>query len=321
MTPLRIAILGGVPPSLGGGGLETQMDETLAALQRAGHDAFHVGREPQPRPFDVLHAFGAEPDVCQHLAHWRRNPAPLVVSPVLVVAPGRERRELLAARLPLRSFGPRMRADVLRRADLAIAQSGHEAGLLERLGARRITTIRNGVVPVEPTQPPPGTPPAGTYALLLGSVSARKRQAETIAALDGIPTVIAGGYDGSDAERDAFARHAETHHATWLGEVRDRGAVRALLRDAKALVHLSRAEGQPLALLEALSVGTPVIASRLPSVVELQARHPDHVHVVDDPAAAARTLQALPARPTHAPEVASWDDVATELQAAYDGIR
>lgn len=320
MPTLRIAIVGGVPPCLGGGGLETQLDETRAALERAGHDAFHVNREPRPRPFDVLHAIGAEPDICHWLTHWRRNPAPLVVSPVLVVRPGGERRERLAARVPLASFGPRMRAELLRRADVVVAQTAHEANMVASLGARKIVTIPNGVTPVEPGATPPGTPEAGTYALLLGSVSARKRQGETVTALRGLPTVVAGGFDGSDGERAAFETAVADTGAVWLGEIRDAAAVRALLRDARALVHLSRAEGQSLALLEALRVGTPIIVSRLPANLELAARNPAHVRLVDSPAEAAVAFAALGERPAEAPEIPTWDDVAAQLDDVYAGL-
>lgn len=296
-----------------------QIRETAGALARRGLEVLHVAREPEPRPFDVLHAFGAEPDVCQHLTHWRRNPAPLVVSPVLVVAPGRERRERLAARLPLASFGPRMRADALRRADLAVALTDHEASLLRALGARRVEVVPNGVTPVEATQSPAGTP-AEPYVLLLGTVSARKRQADTVRALSGERVVVAGGFDGSPDERAAFERAVADTGATWLGEVHDPGAVRALLRDARALVHLSKAEGQSLALLEALSEGTPVVVSRLPGNEELAARHPRHVRIVEDEAGLRRALADLPARGGEAPRIPTWDDVAAQLDGLYRGL-
>jgi glycosyltransferase involved in cell wall biosynthesis len=313
--PLTVALVGGVPPSLGGGGLETQVAETLAALRRAGHEAFHVAREDRARPFDVLHAIGAEPDVCQWLAHWRRSPAPLVVSPVLVVPPGQERRERLAARVPLASFGPRMRADLLRRADLVVAQTAHEARLLEQLGARRAVTIPNGVTPVPAGDLPAGLPDG--YALLLGTVSARKRQAATVAALDGVPVVIAGGFDGGTEERTAFEQLVGRTGATWLGEVGEAPVVRALLRGARALVHLSRAEGQSLALIEALSEGTPIVVSRLPANTELAQRYPEHVHLVDGPEQAAAVVAALGERPAQAPAVPTWDDVAAQLLSLY----
>jgi glycosyltransferase involved in cell wall biosynthesis len=316
---LRVALVGGVPPTLGGGGLETQLEQTMAALQRRGIEAFHAGREAAPRPFDVLHAIGAEPDVCQWLAHWRRNPAPLVVSPVLVVPPGRERLELAVARVPLRSFGPHARAQVLRRSDLAIAQTQHESGLLRRLGARRVTVIPNGVAPA-PTAPAPDGTPATPYVLLLGTVNARKRQAQTVAALPGVDIVVAGGFDGTPQERAAFEQAVAASRTTWLGEVADPGAVRALLRGARALIHLSSAEGQSLAVLEALSEGTPVIVSPLPANRELRERYPEHVVLAEGPDAVPAALAALSGAAPAKPAVPTWDDVAAELDVAYRGV-
>lgn len=318
-APLRIAVLGGVPPSLGGGGLEIQARETALALARRGHEVFHAEREPAARPFDLLHAFSAEANVCMMLSHWRLNPAPLVVSPVLVVAPGHERRERLVARLPLASFGPRARAELLARADLTIAQTMHELGLVRALGAGACAVVPNGVTPVQATAAPDGTPDAGTYALLLGTVSARKRQTDVVRALAGIPTVVAGGIDGGASERTAFdAALADAGPtATWLGEVDDPGAVRGLLAGARALVHLSRAEGQSLALIEALSVGTPIVVSRLPANIELAAAHPQHVHLVDDLGEVAGVLRTLGPRPERAPAIPTWDDVAAHLEKHY----
>lgn len=316
--PLRIAVLGGIPPSLGGGGLEVQLRETAAALARRGHDVFHVAQVLDARPFDLLHAFGAEPDVCHQLTHWRRSPAPLVVSPVLVIAPGRERREQLAARVPVGTFGPHARLLLLRRASLVVAQSAHEQAFLEQAGAASTALVPNGVTPVAAGDPPAGTPAAGTYALLLGSVSARKRQREVVAALAGHPTVVAGGFDGGEGDRQAFTTAVDAAgSATWLGEVGPASAVRALLQGARALVHLSQAEGQALSILEALSVGTPVIASRLPANVELAAAYPQHVRLVDGAEEVAAAFASLPARPASPPAIPTWDDVAAQLEQHY----
>jgi glycosyltransferase involved in cell wall biosynthesis len=317
VAALRIAYLGGVPPSLGGGGLETQLAETIAAVQRTGNEAFHVAHEPRQRPFDLLHAIGSEPDICHWLTHWRRNPAPFVVSPVLVVAPGRERRERLAARVPLASFGPRMRADLLRRADLVVAQTAHEARLATQLGARQIVSIPNGVAPLAPAALPFELP--RNYVLFLGTVNRRKHQAEAIAALGGQPSVVAGGFEGTSAERAHFESTVARAGGMWLGEITDPVAVRALVREARALLHLSRAEGQSLALLEALSEGTPIVASRLPGNVELAERHPEHVHLVDGAAEAAAVVAGI-RRPNARPDVPTWDDVAAQLVRRYEEL-
>jgi len=319
VAELRIAVLGGVPAPLGGGGLERQVSETVAALRRLGHDAFRVGATDERRPFDVLHVFSAEADVCHVLSHWRHNPAPLVVSPVLVVPPGRERRELLVARIPSRSFAPHARAQVLRRADLVVAQTEHEAGLLRRLGADRVVLVPNGVTEVEPA---PSDPPfaAGSYALLVGTVGERKRQADAVRALGRRPTVVVGGFEGTSQEEERFRDLVEGTGAAWLGEVHDVPRVRGLMRDARALVHLSAAEGQALSIMEALRVGTPVIATPLPANRELAARHPGHVHLLDDPDGLGALFDRV-ARPSGAaPTVPTWDDVAAQLVAQYEAL-
>jgi glycosyltransferase involved in cell wall biosynthesis len=318
---LRVAFMGGVPASLGGGGLELQMQRTAQALQRGGVEVFAAAAEPEPRPFDVLHAFGSEPDVWHALHHWRRNPAPLVLSPVIVAAPGAQERLLrLSARLPLASLSPRMRSLVVRRADASVALTAHEARLLRALGARRVEVIPNGVEPPGPDAPLPDGLPEG-YVLLLGAVSARKRQADTVRALGaaGLPVVVAGGFDGTPAERRRFEAAVVEAGARWTGEV-DPPVARTLLRRARALVHLSRAEGQSLAVVEALAEGTPVIATPLPANAELAARHPAHVRLVEGEGEVAGALTALERARGPAPSVPTWDDVAAALQGVYRSV-
>lgn len=324
--PLSVALLGGIPPSLGGGGLELQRDRTAAALRARGHEVFQVALESAPRPFDVLHAFGSEVDVWQHLQHWRRNPAPLVVSPVIVAAPGAEERLLRAsARVPLRSLAPRMRADVLRRADLLVALTEHEAGLLRDLAPGvTVETIDNGVDRGGASIPPDAAALGlqASYALLLGTVSERKRQRDTVAALGrtGLQPVVVGGFDGTDADRAAFEHTVSMAGGRWLGEVRDPAAVRGLVHGAAALVHLSAAEGQSLAVLEALAEGTPVICSPLPANLELARRFPAHVRVCAGVAELAAAVAALPTERGAPPAVPTWDDVAAALERGYRAL-
>jgi glycosyltransferase involved in cell wall biosynthesis len=309
---MRIALLGGVPPSLGGGGLEVQMQRTAAALAGRGHEVVRVEREPAAS-WDVLHAFGAEGNVQFCLEHWSRNRTPLVISPVLVVSPGRDERLLKAmSRVPAVATGAGLRRKALRRADVLVAITAYEREVLRAVaGDMAIEVVPNGADPVEPA--PADREPG--YALLLGTVSERKRQREVVPALDG-PVLVAGSFQGSEAEREAFARVAGD---AWLGEVRDPARVARLQRDAAALVHVSRAEVQSLAVLETLAQGTPVVLSDIPSHRELAEAHPGWVRLVGSLEEIGPALAALRAAPPAgpAPRLPTWDDVAARLEAVY----
>jgi glycosyltransferase involved in cell wall biosynthesis len=320
---LEIRLAGGMPPALGGGGMELQMQRTAEALRRLGHSVARIEAEPAGARFDVLHAFHAEAWLTQVLPHWKHGRTPLVVSPVLTVRPGLEQRTMkVARRIPGLHTSARQRADVLQAADAIIALTDYERDLLvEDLGAdgARVRVISNGVTPIASLPGLPDGVPTGPFALMVGNVSPRKRQVDVLAAAaDGIPYVVVGGFEGSEAERAAWVSAVERHGAIWLGEVDDEATVRALQSAATALILFSKAEGQSLALLECLAVGTPVVVSDIPSHRELAARFPQHVFLVGEAAEIGTQLELLAARPAPAPAaVPTWDDVARDLEAVY----
>ena len=322
---LRIGLLGGVPPSLGGGGLEFQIANTGAALERLGHVVVRVERHDTARGFDLLHAFGAEPSVWHLLSHWTRNPAPLVLTPVIVVSPGREERLLrLSARVPALTTG-RMKRELIQRADAVIAGTEYERDLVtSAFGAEpsRVRVLGNGADPPADVAPPPaGVPAAGTYALLLGAVSERKRQVETVEALAGaVPVVVAGGFVGHERERAHWERCVSDTGAVWLDHVADRAVVAGLVRGARALVHLSQAEVQSLAVLEALAAATPVVLSDIPSHRELAAAYPGFVRIAAGPADVPRAVAELDGPPGQPPAVPTWADVASKLTDLYGSL-
>jgi glycosyltransferase involved in cell wall biosynthesis len=298
------------------------MRHTAAALRERDHDVFHAAATDDDRGFDVLHAFGAEPDVWHVLRHWRRSPAPLVISPVLVVPPSAERGLRLVSRLPVPDLGPRMKADVLRRADALIALTRAEQRLLARLAAPArvpITVIGNGVEPIEAADRDEDLPTP--YVVLLGTISPRKQQLETVEQLadTGFAPVVLGGFEGDAPARARWVTAVDRAGGRWLGEVSEAARVRGILRHAAALVHLSSAEGQSLAVLEALAEGTPVVASRLPSTVELADELPGHLRLVDGVDGLRGAVSALPDAPGPAP-VPTWDDVALAVEAIYERV-
>jgi glycosyltransferase involved in cell wall biosynthesis len=321
---LRVGFLGGIPPAIGGGGLEIQMERTAAALAARGHTVVRVASAQAGETWDVMHAFGAEGDVQHALDHWTRGRTPLVLSPVIVASPGLdEAAVVLGARVPGIATHAGLRRRALLRAQVLVAITEYERRVIGRLvgGSRRIEVVANGVDPVEPA-PAHGDSPSG-HILLLGSISERKRQAEVVAALAGEPgLVIAGAYAGTPAGRPQWDAAVAQAGAQWLGEVSDPAVVARLQRDAAVLVHVSRAEVQSLAVIETLAQGTPVVLSDIPSHRELAARYPAWVRLareIDDVLPLVRELRTR--RPAGGPpQVPSWDDVAARLEGIYRSL-
>jgi glycosyltransferase involved in cell wall biosynthesis len=326
-----VGILGGVPALLGGGGLEIQAARTADALRERGHDVRHAQSADAGWSPDVLHVFGHTADVGHFLHHWRRHPARLVVSPVVVVPPAREWRLKLGTRLPIPAFEPRVLRALVERADGLIALTEWEADLLREVGrghAAPVTVIGNGVDRL--AELPDRAQLAGElgaelpdrYAIVVGAVSERKRQAAIARALAGsIPLVVVGGWDGPEHGRESFARLVAATGGAWLGELSDRSTVLGLVARADALVHLSDAEGQSLAVLEGLALGTPCVLSDLPQQRELARRWPANVAIVERDEQLAGALTGLsPERRPVEPPVPSWDEVAAAVEEVYAGI-
>jgi glycosyltransferase involved in cell wall biosynthesis len=298
------------------------MDSTAAALRGRGLGVEHARRMAADDPFDLVHAIGNGADIWQNLEHWRKNPAPLVVSPVIVCSPGTTELKLrLGARLGRIPNVNSMTRDILRRADSVIALTGYERDLVRKLAGRdtKVTVIDNGVDRVTPAAENP-VPAGDPYVLMLGSISERKGQARTLQALGNkYRFVVVGGIEGNGAERDRWQAAVDASRAEWLGEIHDPAVVARILIDAGALVLFSRAEVQSLAVLEALAYGTPVVASDIPSHVEMDSRWPGWVKPVADLDVADEALNGLlsspPAGP--APDVSTWDEVAARVEGVY----
>jgi glycosyltransferase involved in cell wall biosynthesis len=163
---------------------------------------------------------------------------------------------------------------------------------------------------------------AGGYALYAGRLSAEKGVADAIAAckLAGVPLVVAG--DGPDAE--ALKSGAPDDGVRFLGRVAP-GELAALRTGAAvALVPSRYAEILPLAALEAMAAGLPVVASDaggLAEIVPEQGLHPPG----DVPAIAARITQLWGDEEAGARGLATVQErcspqaVAAALRRVYDG--
>ena len=116
----------------------------------------------------------------------------------------------------------------------------------------------------------------GPYLLYLGNLHPRKNVARTIDGfararraghLDGTRLVVAGARWWGEGEEAAAAR-APGGSVTFLGRVDDDERAQ-LLKGARALVYVSRFEGFGLPPLEAMAMGTPVLASSVTAMPEV----------------------------------------------------
>ena len=306
-----------------------QIEDTHHQLERLGHTVVRIEAAPAQVALDLVHAFGSEPDNWQRVRNWRRSRVPLVVTPVISISTRSQRLALrLGARLPLVMSSARMRRELLTQANVVVALTEYERGLvLNELGIERskVRVIGSGV-----DVPPPRRPDAladdlddgDGFVLMVGRVNAWKRQAAVLEAIgDRVRIVVAGELE-DEATGPAWEALLERSRAVWVGSV-ERAELAYLYDQARALVHLSIGEVQSLAVMEALSRGTRVIASNIPAHQELARRHgAEWIRIVERPDQVAAAIEALEQEdaPPARPNVPTTREVARELERLYEII-
>ena len=170
-------------------------------------------------------------------------------------------------------------------ADAFVVPSAFALGRLERLGAplggraHVIPSVQRAFADRSPAG-------AGTYALYAGRLTPEKGVADAIAAcrLAGVPLVVAG--DGPEAA----ALRAGAPEVRFTGRVAPAALAELRAGAALALVPSRYAEILPLAALEAMAAGLPVVAAAAGGLAELVP--PDALHPPGDVAALADRIRA-----------------------------
>lgn len=180
----------------------------------------------------------------------------------------------LAKRPVLRHLGRAVEARIAARADLAIFVAEHDHAIAGRCGilarCRRQEVIRNGIVPDGLPEAVPGD---GRTLAFLGRLEPIKNPLLLLEVLDrlqdeGFRLMVIG--DGPlRAELQARAeRLGLGARVVLLGSLPHEQAMRALAR-TNVLLLPSLSEGLPLAPLEAMAIGVPVVASRVGGLTEV----------------------------------------------------
>jgi len=186
----------------------------------------------------------------------------------------------------------------------------------------------------------PNPVPADPYFLCVGTIEPRKNHllllnlwramAESLPA-SAVPRLVIVGRRGWENEQviDMLERCPAL-----VGHVEERngcsdGALRDLLRGARALLLPSFAEGFGMPVTEALSVGTPVICSDLPALREAGGDAPDFIDPLDGPGWRAAILDHFRNGPLHTAQrerltawrAPTWDDHIAIVCAAIEALR
>jgi D-inositol-3-phosphate glycosyltransferase len=169
-------------------------------------------------------------------------------------------------------------APALRGADTVIALTEPMATfLISTYGVRRerIVVLRNGVsqdfLDLASERSSSSVVGRPLRLLFAGRIAPQKNLPRLLRALDLIDkpvvlTVVGDGEDRSKAER--FSEHLKLGNVSFVG-AKYGEEYRACLADADVFVLPSDTEGMPLAALEAMAAGLPIVATRVPGTAEL----------------------------------------------------
>jgi glycosyltransferase involved in cell wall biosynthesis len=222
----------------------------------------------------------------------------------------------------------RLAGPLLRNAVSLIGVSRFEAAVLTRhgrLGDKRVTVIRNGGA-----LPPPrtGTVPVPGRIVSSGRLERFKGHHRVIEALPHVIRQVPQAHLmilGSGPYEDnlyKLARHLGVSDRVSIKHLApaDRQGMATTLAESSVVAALSEYEAHPVAVMEALTVGRPVVGYDIAGMGELSAA--GWVHGVPRDAPAAAVAQALvktmssPALVDQA-ELPSWDSCAEQLAHVY----
>jgi putative peptidoglycan lipid II flippase len=199
-----------------------------------------------------------------------------------------------------------------------------EVGRLFKIPPERLRPIWNGSDIASLTSDEPAERPNAPYLLMVGAVGRRKN---VTAAVGAVERLRSGGHD-IELVIVGQVPNALKDGRRWLRSVTkvSDASLAWWYRNAAALIHPSRHEGFGLPVLEALSLGVPVVASDIPALREVggdAARYasPDHPEefsaavefILADPAAERWRIAAA----SQAARSFTWERAAESVCAVY----
>ncbi len=239
---------------------------------------------------------------------WGRIAAILARRPMIVADHATDRAVQIAANGRPRGNWIAIHNRLLDRftfATVACATSQRPVLIGEGVAAAKIVHIPNGV-PIERMQRAAaagrsradlGLPPSGPIAMQIGIFRKEKNQAGGLEAFAAVPGQVPGAHlvfvgDGPERER-VERRAAELGAGEWAGFLGQRADVAALLAQADLTLLPSISDAMPMAVIESIALGVPVVASDVGDVGEMVGKAGVCVPVGDADALAAACVRLL----------------------------
>ena len=332
---MKVLIDHHLPFSLAHGGLQIQIEQTKAALEKIGMELEYIRFWDQEQKADVLHIFGRCSRAYIELA--RRKGIAVAMSDLLSETGSRSRRTLLAQKSIIRaarrilptSFLSRMGWDSFRAADAVIALTPWEAKLMvELFGAdnARLHVVPNGVEGCFFSDLPPQD--RQDCLVSTATITPRKRVVELAeAAIAGKVKVRIVGkpYSEQDPYYQRFLKIWRSHpeYIEYAGAISDREELARVYSRARGFVLLSVFESLSLSALEAAATGSPLLLTDLPWARSTFGNNAVYCSPRATAAEAGRVLrkvsdtaamQPIPLKPLR------WVGVAERLKAIYESV-
>jgi glycosyltransferase involved in cell wall biosynthesis len=273
---MKVLIDHQLPFLLAHGGLQIQIEQTKAALEKIGVEVEYLRFWNPEQKADVLHIFGRCTRVYIQLA--QRKGIAVVMSDLLSETGSRSRQALLAQKLVIRAarrilptgFLSRMGWDSFRAADAVIALTPWESQLMVDLfGAdrARLHVVPNGVEECFFTNAPAES--REDWLVSTATITARKRVIELAeAAVAGKVKVRIVGkpYSEQDPYYRRFVKIWQSHpeYIEYAGPILDREELARVYSRARGFVLFSIFESLSLSALEAAAAGCPLLVTDLP---------------------------------------------------------
>lgn len=324
-----------LPFALAHGGMQTQIEQTQAALRDLGLEVEPLRWWDDRQRGDVIHYFGVAP--LDHIRHARDKGIPLVMTNLFTAACNRtdarlQRQGWLVRAILNLPFGEGVKQQLAWRSFGRCAANvvGLEA---ERRVLKLVYGIPRDQVAIVPLgldktflEAGPGKRD-GDYLLCAGTITQRKNTVALarLARAAKVPILFVGKpYAETEPYWQEFRGLTDGVWVRHQPHVADSAAMVALLKSARGAVVMSEYENWCLTAHEAAACGVPVL---LPDQNWSRERFGNQAHYFERPGFTARNVEILkqfysaaPGLPAPAIELFSWADAARRLQAVYQRV-